>query len=137
MRPHNPNYQLKIKQTLTVKPDDFFMHVTPRKGRDAETILGKGAEKAKVQAAKMGQSTSKDAGDKSRRIDLNVYYGMSIPPRLFLLERDWADREQAVILEHAKHLHLSWSILQNNVVSIPNSMISTPSQLEIYLPIGQ
>ena len=76
MKPHNPNYQLKIKQTLTVKPDEFFMHVTPRKGRDANMILGKGAEKEKEQAAKMGQSTAQTRKEGDRRVDLSVYYGM-------------------------------------------------------------
>ena len=76
MKPHNPNYQLKFKQTLTVKPDEFFMHVTPRKGRDANMILGKGAEKEKEQAAKMGQSTAQTRKEGDRRVDLSVYYGM-------------------------------------------------------------
>jgi hypothetical protein len=79
MRSHNPNYQLKIKQTLTVKPDDFFMHVTPRKGRDANMILGKGAEKEKEQAAKMGQSTTQARKEGDPKLDLSVYYGMYYP----------------------------------------------------------
>lgn len=74
-KPHNPKYQLKIKQTLTVKPDDFYMHVTPRKGRDVKTILGSGAEKAEEQAAKMGTSISKNRGDGDEKIGLSVYYG--------------------------------------------------------------
>lgn len=32
MREHNPSYVLKIKETLTSKPENFYMHVTPRKG---------------------------------------------------------------------------------------------------------
>jgi len=79
MRSHNPNYQLKIKQTLTVKPDDFFMHVSPRKGRDANMILGKGAEKEKEQAAKMGQSTTQARRERDQKLDLSVYYGMYLP----------------------------------------------------------
>jgi cytochrome P450/NADPH-cytochrome P450 reductase len=76
MRPHNPQYQLRIKQTLTVKPDEFFMNVTPRKGRDADMILGKGAEREKEQAARMGQSTMRTGGEGNRKVDLSVYYGM-------------------------------------------------------------
>lgn len=75
MRSYNPKYQLKIKQTLTVKPDEFYMHVTPRKERSAETILGKGAERAKEQARKMGQSTELRNGDEN--IGLSIYYGVS------------------------------------------------------------
>lgn len=35
----NPSYDLSIKQTLTVKPKDFYMRATPREGLDA-TKLG-------------------------------------------------------------------------------------------------
>lgn len=31
----NPSYDLRIKQTLTVKPKDFYMRATPREGLDA------------------------------------------------------------------------------------------------------
>lgn len=36
----NPNYQLKIKQSLTIKPDDLYIRVTPRKQLDATAIDG-------------------------------------------------------------------------------------------------
>jgi len=76
MRSNNPNYQLKIKQTLTVKPHEFYMHVTPRKGRDVDMILGKGAEKEKEQAAKMGQNITRTGTEGDRKVDLSIYYGM-------------------------------------------------------------
>jgi hypothetical protein len=55
------------------------MHVTPRKGRDANMILGKGAEKEKEQAAKMGQSTTQARKEGDPKLDLSVYYGMYYP----------------------------------------------------------
>ena len=30
---HNPQYVLKVKETLTIKPEGFYMHATPRKNR--------------------------------------------------------------------------------------------------------
>lgn len=34
----DPNYTLKIKQNLTIKPDDLYVRVTPRKNMDATTV---------------------------------------------------------------------------------------------------
>jgi cytochrome P450 / NADPH-cytochrome P450 reductase len=34
----DPNYNLVVKQALTVKPDNFYVRVTPRKSLDATTI---------------------------------------------------------------------------------------------------
>ncbi|KAI0694739.1 bifunctional P-450/NADPH-P450 reductase [Earliella scabrosa] len=30
---HDPSYELELKQTLTIKPHNFFIHAVPRKGR--------------------------------------------------------------------------------------------------------
>jgi hypothetical protein len=38
IRPHNPDYKLQIKHTITLKPRDFYMHASPRKGRDIRNI---------------------------------------------------------------------------------------------------
>jgi cytochrome P450 / NADPH-cytochrome P450 reductase len=34
----DPNYELKIKQSLTIKPDDLYIRVTPRKRLDATAV---------------------------------------------------------------------------------------------------
>ncbi|KAK5235129.1 hypothetical protein LTR47_003965 [Exophiala xenobiotica] len=34
----DPNYTMKIKQNLTIKPDDFYIRVTPRKNMEAADI---------------------------------------------------------------------------------------------------
>ena len=34
----DPDYELQIQQTLTVKPKDMFLHATPREGLDASVI---------------------------------------------------------------------------------------------------
>lgn len=38
MKLDDPNYKLVVKQALTVKPDNLYIRVTPRKGTDATTI---------------------------------------------------------------------------------------------------
>lgn len=79
-RSHDPHYSLKIKQTLTVKPDNFYMHVTPRKVRNVRTILGSGADKVDAQAVKAGSDlvgSEEGRGARRAKLGLSVYYGMS------------------------------------------------------------
>jgi cytochrome P450/NADPH-cytochrome P450 reductase len=71
----DPNYQLQIKQTLTIKPKDFYMRATLRDGVDA-TYLEKalagdaGVTKTKQQAAKKEVGAVK----KSKKL-MSIFYG--------------------------------------------------------------
>ena len=38
VRLDDPHYEMRVKQTLTVKPKDFYIRATPRKGLDATAI---------------------------------------------------------------------------------------------------
>ena len=38
IRLDDPHYEMRVKQTLTVKPRDFYIRATPRRGLDATTI---------------------------------------------------------------------------------------------------
>ena len=38
IRLDDPHYEMRVKQTLTLKPRDFYIHTTPRKGLDATAI---------------------------------------------------------------------------------------------------
>ena len=38
LRLDDPHYEMRVKQTLTVKPRDFFIRATPRKGMDATAL---------------------------------------------------------------------------------------------------
>lgn len=73
IRPHNPDYKLQIQHTITLKPKNFYMHASPRKGRDISQIIGIGAEKAVNQ-----EMNGKDhASGFTGKVDLSVYYGQS------------------------------------------------------------
>lgn len=74
IRPHNPDYKLQIKHTITIKPKDFHMHASPRQGRDINQIIGVGAEKS-VNKESGGMGDTKGSTGK---IDLSVFYGTSI-----------------------------------------------------------
>jgi cytochrome P450/NADPH-cytochrome P450 reductase len=76
VRPHNPDYKLKIKQTLTVKPDNFYMHVAPRKGRDIKSTLG--ASGGKAGSMELGGMSKDFDGSTGGKVDLSIYYGTSI-----------------------------------------------------------
>ncbi|KAH9213493.1 fatty acid hydroxylase [Leptodontidium sp. 2 PMI_412] len=56
----DPSYQLSIKQTLTIKPKDFFMHATLRDHIDLTYL-----EKALHDPASQGKSSEKDRKIKS------------------------------------------------------------------------
>ena len=71
IRPHNPDYKLQIKHTITLKPRDFYMHASPRKGRDISTIIGIGAEKAVNKEVNGKEHTDGSTG----KVDLSVFYG--------------------------------------------------------------
>jgi hypothetical protein len=58
---------------LTVKPDGFFMHVTPRIGRDIKTTLGGSAAKAAKKDMNAMTERINDLG--IGKIDLSIYYG--------------------------------------------------------------
>jgi cytochrome P450/NADPH-cytochrome P450 reductase len=76
IRPHNPDYKLQIKHTITLKPRDFYMHASPRKGRDVSTIIGIGANKAVTKEVNGNEHTNGTTG----KVDLSVFYGESAFP---------------------------------------------------------
>jgi cytochrome P450/NADPH-cytochrome P450 reductase len=73
IRPHNPDYKLLIKHTITLKPRDFYMHASPRKGRDISSIIGTGAEKVVNKEVNGNEHTNGTTG----KMDLSVFYGQS------------------------------------------------------------
>jgi len=75
IRPHNPDYKLQIKHTITLKPKDFYMQVSARKDRDIPTIIGSGAQ----QVVKKGMNGGDAAKGSDSNLDLSVYYGKFTP----------------------------------------------------------
>ena len=72
-RMDDPNYKLEIKETLTLKPQDLFMHASLRKGIDPlhleKMMAGDGPKAAQV------SETSNDAGGKGSGKAISIYYG--------------------------------------------------------------
>jgi cytochrome P450 / NADPH-cytochrome P450 reductase len=73
----DPSYQLHIKQTLTIKPKDFFMHATLREHVDPVYL----EKMLHVDSSKEGQSTEKDrrlestAKSVKAKIPMHILYG--------------------------------------------------------------
>ena len=77
IRPHNLEYKLQIKHTITLKPRDFYMHASARKGRDINTIIGISAKEADNKEVNSDEHTNGTTG----KVDLSVFYGQSTQPR--------------------------------------------------------
>jgi len=74
IRPHNLEYKLQIKHTITLKPRDFYMHASARKGRDINTIIGISAKQADNKEVNGDEHTNGTTG----KVDLSVFYGQSV-----------------------------------------------------------
>ncbi|KAJ9108226.1 hypothetical protein QFC19_002473 [Naganishia cerealis] len=77
IRPHNISYELKIKTSLTIKPAEFFMHVTPRKDMLIDPAItgtvGQGSKVSSNQPSVGG--TPDDVATDDGRLKLYIYYG--------------------------------------------------------------
>lgn len=72
-RMDDPNYKLAIKETLTIKPKDLFMHATLRKGIDPlhlERMMTSDSEKATHLP-----DVSKKAASKESEKPMSIYFG--------------------------------------------------------------
>ena len=72
-RMDDPNYELAIHQTLTIKPKDLFMHATLRKGIDPlhlERMMTGGSSKAA-----QVPDVSKEADSKASKKPISIYFG--------------------------------------------------------------
>ncbi|KAL7275682.1 hypothetical protein RUND412_001369 [Rhizina undulata] len=70
---HDPNYKSAIKQTLTIKPKDFYMHATLRDGIDTATIERNlvGGSVPKV----TGEASVKKNEEVGVKKPLSIFYG--------------------------------------------------------------
>ena len=69
----DPNYKLAIKQTLTIKPKDLFMHAKLRKGIDAlhlERMINSDSQKA----AEVPDVSKKADGKESEK-SMSIFFG--------------------------------------------------------------
>ncbi|KAI0770686.1 fatty acid hydroxylase [Fomes fomentarius] len=77
---HDPTYELALKHTLTIKPNNFFMHAIPRKSRPrllaipSSSLLSTDASAATALHSRETTTTSTTGDDPSRKA-LYVLYG--------------------------------------------------------------
>jgi hypothetical protein len=74
IRPHNLDYKLQIKHTISLKPRDFYMHASARQGRDINTIIGISAKEADNKEVNGNEHINGTTG----KVDLSVFYGQSM-----------------------------------------------------------
>lgn len=68
----DPSYTLRLRQTLTIKPEGFYLHATPRKGLPS-LIVTKRIEDAKLPVEAEKVQTLVD--DNETKPTLHVLYG--------------------------------------------------------------
>ncbi|KAK5112785.1 hypothetical protein LTR85_011119 [Meristemomyces frigidus] len=74
LTPHDPQYDLQIKSTLTIKPKDFFMHASLREGWTATKVEQSLSGSIRAEApSKQAESDADQAG--ADAIPLTVLYG--------------------------------------------------------------
>ena len=67
----DPSYQLEIKQTLTIKPKDFFMRASLRRGH----VIAQDASRSPSPAPSARQKDSKPPEADSNAAVIDIYYG--------------------------------------------------------------
>ena len=94
LRLDDPSYELRIKQTLTIKPRDLYMHASPRNGMNATAIQRMMmADASSIPAS--GDPVSPQTPEQSRNLkDLLILYGSNTGTCQTLAQRLSADAER-------------------------------------------
>ncbi len=72
----DPSYELKVKQTLTIKPDNFYIHAIPRKNKPRlRAVPSLTLSPASPAAAHAPDSASTATTDTSSSQQLFILYG--------------------------------------------------------------
>ena len=70
------NYDLRIKQTLTMKPKDFYMRATVREGRATNNLTDAPSKESHGTKLPHGQESRDDQSDNSGpKAGLSIFYG--------------------------------------------------------------
>lgn len=74
---HDPDYKLKIKQTLTVKPKDFYIRAVLRDGMTATTLEHRlaGTNPPPKATTSTNDTKAANASEGNNKISINIYYG--------------------------------------------------------------
>lgn len=70
----DPSYTLELKQSLTIKPDGFYFHATPRPGAPA-LIVGTKAAAPQPQSTHDAHTSTRDSDNGGVKVPLHVMYG--------------------------------------------------------------
>ncbi|KAF9878871.1 bifunctional p-450: NADPH-p450 reductase [Colletotrichum karsti] len=97
----NPNYDLKIAQTLTIKPKDFYIRAILREGltpalleaRLAGSIIAKGGNNKDSKASQQTKETTNGANGSSEGSKLTVLYGSNSGTCEFMAQRLASDAQ--------------------------------------------
>lgn len=85
----NPSYELEVKQTLTIKPDNLYIHAIPRKNKPR--LLAVPSSTAGPAAAHETSATTTIAADASNLQQMYVLYGSNTGSSKSFAERLAAD----------------------------------------------
>ncbi|KAH6968090.1 cytochrome P450 [Fusarium avenaceum] len=91
---HNPNYDLKISMTLTIKPKDFWVRAILREGltpalleaRMAGSLMGGLVAQPKPEAPEIAKGTG-GVNDTGEKVNLAVFYGSNSGTCEFMAQR--------------------------------------------------
>ncbi|KAJ0269893.1 hypothetical protein COL940_012108 [Colletotrichum noveboracense] len=97
---HNPNYDLKVAQTLTIKPKDFYIRAILREGltpalleaRLAGSIVATGSN-VKAAAKTQAEKTPSQSNGTSKDGNLAVFYGSNSGTCEFMAQRLASDAQ--------------------------------------------
>ncbi|KGO57871.1 Oxidoreductase FAD/NAD(P)-binding [Penicillium expansum] len=116
----NPGYDIQIKQTLTIKPKDFFIHATLREGLTA-TKLGRllNNETGSSESGSSNEDIDKQKSQPTDKKPMHVYYGSNTGTCEALAKRLVSDAARYGYAAEAKELDTAiQKIPQNEPVVI-------------------
>lgn len=93
VRLDDPHYELRIKQTMTVKPHDFFIRASPRKGLDA-TIIQRSLLSGDDPSDKAGAYGRKESSSAEGLTELLILFGSNTGTCQTLAQRLSSDAEK-------------------------------------------
>ncbi len=100
----DPSYELKVKQTLTIKPDNFYIHAIPRKNKPRLLAVPSSAFSPAGRAAVQGSnSTVTMPADASNLQQLFILYGSNTGSSKSFAERIASDAPTHGMSRHANH----------------------------------
>lgn len=126
----NPHYVLNIKQALTIKPDDLYIRVTPRRQMDitaVERLLHSDGTNGKVQK-KEPEGTTANGTSSTSKMPMTVLYGSNTGTCQAFAQRLASDAASRGFLAEIRDLDSATNALPKNgpVIIITSSYEGEP-----------